>query len=348
MKIAQIAPLAESVPPKKYGGTERVVSWLTEELVRLGHSVTLFASGDSVTSAELNPVTRMALRLDPEVTDYQPYHYLLVDHAFRRSNDFDILHFHVDLMHFPLFRSMADRVVTTMHGRLDLPDIHPVYRAFPHMPLVSISLAQRGPMPPVNWVGNVPHGMPKDLLAPGRGDGGYLAFIGRITPEKGPEDAIAIAKKAGIPLKIAAKVDPVDVEYYETRVKHLLDDPMIEYIGEIDDGPKSEFLGRAAALLFPIAWPEPFGLSMIEAFACGTPVVAYDAGSVPEVIKDGVTGFIVRDVEESVRALKFVGELDRARIRAEFDERFTVERMAAEYVALYKSLKTRSAAARAA
>jgi len=347
MRIAQIAPLAESVPPKFYGGTERVVSWITEELVRRGHGVTLFASGDSRTSAELAAVTPLALRLDPKVTDYQPYNSLLLDRVFRRAHEFDVLHFHVDFIHFPLFRTMADRVVTTMHGRLDLPDVHAVYRAFPDMALVSISLAQREPMPPVNWLANVQHGMPRDLLVPGPG-GDYLAFIGRITPEKGIEAAIEIAKRARMTLRIAAKVDPVDREYYETRVKQLLDHPLIDYIGEIDDSQKSEFLGNARAVLFPIAWPEPFGLTLIEAFACGTPVVAFRAGSVPEVVEHGVTGFIVGSIEEAVSVLPDLALLDRAQIRMQFERRFSVERMADEYLALYKSLKDRPAASRAA
>lgn len=338
MKIAQVAPLTESVPPQKYGGTERVVSWITEELVRQGHEVTLFASGDSRTSAELVAVTPLALRLDPKVTDYSPYNYLLVDRVYRRANEFDVLHFHVDLMHFPLFRTMANRVVTTMHGRLDLPDFHAVYRAFPQMPLVSISMAQRAPLPSVNWVANIPHGMPVDLLEQGCGGSGYLAFIGRITPEKGIIDAIEIAKRASMPLKIAAKVDPVDKRFFETSVKGMLDHPLIEYLGEIDDSLKSDFLGQARALLFPIKWPEPFGLSMIEAFACGTPVIAYERASVPELMKDGITGFIVQGMDDAVAALSKVQGLDRSRIRREFEDRFTVERMVRDYADVYKSL----------
>jgi glycosyltransferase involved in cell wall biosynthesis len=338
VKIAQIAPLAESVPPTLYGGTERVVSWLTEELVQLGHRVTLFASGDSQTEAELVSVIPRALRLDPTVRDCQPYHYILLDKVFRRAHEFDVLHFHIDLMHYPLFRSMAERVLTTLHGRLDLPDLHPFYRAFDSMKLVSISNAQRKPMPPVNWTATVPHGLPQDLHRCGNGDGGYLAFLGRITPEKGPEAAIAIAKATGVPLKIAAKVDAVDREYFEAIVKPMLDHPLIEYIGEINEGQKTRFLGEARVLLFPIDWPEPFGLVMIEAMACGTPVVAFRAGSVPEVLEHGRTGFIVSDVAEAVHAVPAAAKLDRNKIRARFEERFTAAHMAKNYLTVYQSL----------
>src|ERR1041385_2551430 len=284
MKIAQVAPLAESVPPKLYGGTERVVSWLTEDLIRRGHRVTLFASGDSETSGELVPVVPQALRLDPEVKDCQPYNLLLLDRVYARADDFDVIHFHVDMIHYPLFRSMADRVVTTLHGQLDFPDLKPFYRAVAEMPLVSISQAQRKPLPPVNWLATVHHGLPKDLFAPHlKPRGGYLAFVGRICPEKGIEDAIAIAQRTGIPLKIGAKVDNAYRAYFESRVKPLLSDPLIQYLGEVSDGEKNELLGNALALLFPIDWPEPFGLVMIEAAACGTPVTAHPCGSVPEI-----------------------------------------------------------------
>jgi glycosyltransferase involved in cell wall biosynthesis len=338
LKIAQIAPLAESVPPTLYGGTERVVSWLTEELVQLGHRVTLFASGDSRTAAELVPVIPRALRLDPQVRDCQPYNYILLDRVFRRAHEFDVLHFHIDLMHYPLFRTLADRVLTTLHGRLDLPDLYPCYRVFDAMKLVSISNAQRKPMPPVNWVSTISHGLPRNLHRAGKGAGDYLAFLGRITPEKGPEAAIAIAKASGVPLKIAAKVDPVDREYFAERVRPLLDHPLIEYIGEINEAQKTQFLGDARALLFPIDWPEPFGLVMIEAMACGTPVIAFRAGSVPEVMQHGVTGFIVGGIDEAVRAVPQTVGLDRMRIRAEFDERFTSAHMAKAYLAVYESL----------
>ena len=349
VKIAQIAPLAESVPPTLYGGTERVVSWLTEELVQLGHRVTLFASGDSKTDAELVSVTPRALRLDPTVKDCQPYHYILLDKVFRRAHEFDVLHFHIDLMHYPLFRSMAERVLTTLHGRLDLPDLHPFYRTFDSMKLVSISNAQRKPMPPVNWTATVPHGLPADLHRPGNGGGGYLAFLGRIAPEKGPEAAIEIAKASGVPLKMAAKVDAVDRAYFEARIRPLLDHPLIEYIGEINEGQKTRFLGEARALVFPIDWPEPFGLVMIEAMACGTPVIAFRAGSVPEVIEHGVTGFVVKDINEAVLAVPAATRLDRAKIRSRFEERFTSAHMAKAYLAVYESLiEGRKPASRAA
>lgn len=338
MRIAQIAPLSESVPPTFYGGTERVVSWLTEELVRAGHEVTLFASGDSRTGAELVPVVPRALRLDPDVRDATPYNAMLLDAAYRHAHRFDIMHFHIELIHYPLFRSLAERVVTTLHGRLDLPDLKPFYTAFPDLPLVSISDSQRNPMPPANWVATVHHGMPHDLHRIGPGDGGYLAFLGRICPEKAPEDAIAIAEKVGMPLKIAAKVDPADREYFEERIVPLLSHPLVEFIGEIGESEKTEFLGHATALLMPICWPEPFGLVMIEAMACGTPVIAYPCGAVPEIVEHGVTGFIVNNAAEAAKAVNQVHLLDRARIRAAFEARFTVERMTRDYLAVYEAL----------
>jgi glycosyltransferase involved in cell wall biosynthesis len=338
MRIAQVAPLAESVPPTLYGGTERVVSWLTEDLVRRGHQVTLFASGDSRTKAELSAVVPRALRLDPEVKDCQPYNCLLLDQVYARADEFDIIHFHVDMIHYPMFRTMAHRIVTTLHGRLDLPDLHPFYRAFPELPLVSISNAQRKPMPPVNWIATVHHGMPNDLFRRYSGDGEYLAFLGRICPEKGIEDAIAIAERVQMPLKIAAKVDNADREYFEARVKPLLSSPWVEFIGEICDRRKNEFLGRAKALLFPICWPEPFGLVMTEAMACGTPVIAYPCGSVPEILEDGLTGFLVRDVNQAVAAVDRLGTLNRDLIRKRFEQRFTVDRMSAKYLDVYNSL----------
>jgi glycosyltransferase involved in cell wall biosynthesis len=338
MRIAQIAPLAEAVPPILYGGTERVVSWLTEELVAQGHDVTLFASGDSVTAADLVPAVKQALRLDANVRDFSPYHFVMLDKVFQRAHEFDVLHFHIDLMHYPLFRRMRDRVVTTLHGRLDLPDLWPFYRAFADMPLVSISNSQRKPMPPVNWVSTIYHGLPADLHKANYDPQGYFAFLGRISPEKGPEHAIEIAKRTGTPLKIAAKVDNADKVYFETRVKPLLDHPLIEFIGEINEHQKTDFLGKARALLFPINWPEPFGLVMIEAMACGTPVIAYRHGSVPEVLENGVSGFVVDDLEEAVAAAARIGSLDRRRIRAAFDARFTATHMAENYVATYERL----------
>ncbi|WP_142850258.1 glycosyltransferase family 4 protein [Telmatospirillum sp. J64-1] len=339
MKIAQIAPLAEAVPPKLYGGTERIVSYLTEELVRQGHDVTLFASGDSETAATLVPCSPKALRLDPDVRDPVPHILTMIEEVRRRAGDFDILHFHIDLMHFPTFREIAQRTVTTLHGRLDLPDLQPFYRSFPDFPLVSISDDQRRPMPPGNWVGTVHHGLPRDLLTftPFPREG-YLAFLGRISPEKRPDLAIEIARRSGLPLKMAAKVDEADRDYFESRIRPLLDDPLVEFIGEIGESEKSAFLGNARALLFPIDWPEPFGLVMIEAMACGTPVIAFRRGSVPEVIEHGLTGFIVETVEEAVQALDRLDELSRLEVRRRFEKRFSAERMARDYLAIYRSL----------
>lgn len=340
MKIAQIAPLAESCPPKLYGGTERIVSYLTEELVRLGHDVTLFASGDSVTSSKLVPCSTMALRLDPTVRDMVPYHVMMLDEVANRLDDFDVLHFHIDHLHYPMMRPYADRTLTTLHGRLDLPDLKPFYSAFPELPLVSISDAQRRPMPPVNWLDTVLHGLPENLLPFSEcGSDGYLAFLGRISPEKGPEKAIEIAAKTGMRLKMAAKVDAADEKYWRDIIAPLVAaHPNVEFVGEINEHQKADFLGNARALLFPICWPEPFGLVMIEAMACGTPVIAFDHGSVPEVIDDGITGFIVRSVTEAVAALKQVDRLDRIRIRRQFEQRFTAERMAQDYLAAYRRL----------
>ncbi|WP_340265212.1 glycosyltransferase family 4 protein [Sphingobium mellinum] len=340
MKIAQIAPLAESVPPKLYGGTERIVSYLTEALVDQGHDVTLFASGDSVTRAELVPVTEMALRLNPDVRDPIPYHIMLLEAVRQRADEFDALHFHIDLIHMPLVQDFVGRTITTLHGRLDLPDLPAFYRAFPNHSLVSISDHQRLPMPPVNWAGTIHHGLPANLLTPRiAGDEGYLAFLGRISPEKRPDRAIRIAARSGKPLKIAAKIDNVDRDYWESEIAPLISmHPNIDYIGEINEAQKADFLGGANALLFPIDWPEPFGLVMIEAMACATPVIAFNCGSVPEVIDHGVSGFIVDSEDQAVEAVGRLGELDRGRVRAAFDARFTAGRMAADYVALYHAL----------
>jgi glycosyltransferase involved in cell wall biosynthesis len=338
MKIAQIAPLVESVPPPLYGGTERVVSWLTEELVRLGHDVTLFASGDSVTAAQLDAVVPRALRLSG-IHNAIPCNMIMLDRVATRAHEFDVLHFHIDFFHYPLFRRMAAKTLTTLHGRQDLPEMPDIYRAFPHMPLVSISDHQRIPVPPVNWMGTVYHGLPEGLHRPGAGAGGYLAFLGRICPDKGPLEAIEIARRAGMPIKLAAKIDPVDRAYFDQQVRPVLDaSPHAEYIGEITDADKSRFLGDAAALLFPISWPEPFGLVMIEAMACATPVIAYAAGSVPEVIEDGLTGFVVNGVDEAAAAARQAGRLYRPSIRARFEERFSASAMAREYVNIYKRL----------
>ena len=339
MRIAQIAPLFESVPPRLYGGTERVVAYLTEELVRQGHQVTLFASEDSITAAELVPCAPRALRLDPDVRDPLPHHMIMLDKVRERADEFEILHFHVDYLHFPLFRSERGRTLTTLHGRQDLVDHMPFYRRFSEMPLVSISNAQRAPLPGVNFVGTVYHGLPLDLHAPSlEPRGGYLAFLGRISPEKRPDRAIAIARAAGLPLKIAAKVDKVDDVYFRDVIAPMLDDGGVEFIGEINDHAKGEFLGQAAGLLFPIDWPEPFGLVMIEAMACGTPVLAFRCGSVPEIIEDGLTGRIVSDVGEAVRAIPELLKLDRKAIRARFEERFSAARMASDYVKIYQRI----------
>jgi glycosyltransferase involved in cell wall biosynthesis len=339
MKIAQIAPLMESVPPRLYGGTERIVSYLTDELVRLGHQVTLFASGDSVSSATVVPCVPMALRLDANVRDPIPYYMLMLDRVRELADEFDILHFHIDQFHFPLFRPIAQRTVTTLHGRQDLHDLRPLYIGFSDMPLVSISGAQRKPVPNANFVATVHHGLPTQLLQPTyRPRGGYVAFLGRISPEKRPDRAIAIARALKIPIRIAAKVDKVDEAYFCQTIAPLLDDPGVEFVGEIDERSKSEFLGDADALLFPIDWPEPFGLSMIEAMACGTPVLAMGCGSVPEIVDHGVTGLIVDSVEEAMQALPRVMALDRHAVRQRFEQRFTAARMAKDYVQVYRSL----------
>jgi glycosyltransferase involved in cell wall biosynthesis len=343
MKIAQIAPLIESVPPRLYGGTERIVFWLTEELVRQGHDVTLFATGDSMTSAELVPCAAGALRLDPNVSDPVPYYMLMLDRVGRRAQDFDILHFHIDCFHFPLFRPLAGRTVTTLHGRQDLPDLRPLYLGFGEMPLVSISNAQRRPIPNANFAATIYHGLPTDLYKPVfQPRGGYVAFLGRISPEKGLDRAIAIARAIGIPLKVAAKVDKVDEAYFHEHIEPLLQDPGVEFIGEVNESQKGELLGEAAALLFPIDWPEPFGLVMIEAMACGTPVLAFSCGSVPEIIDEGVTGRIVNTVEQAIVALPEVLALDRRAVRRRFEERFSAARMAKEYVRVYRALNARA------
>jgi glycosyltransferase involved in cell wall biosynthesis len=343
MRIAQIAPLIESVPPRLYGGTERIVSYLTEELVRMGHDVTLFASGDSMTCAKLVGCVPQALRLDSNVRDPIPYYMLLLDRVRQHADSFDILHFHIDQLHFPLFRHMAGRAVTTVHGRQDLPDLKPLYLGFSDMPLVSISNAQRRPIPNANFVATVHHGLPADLHKPVFNPrGGYVAFLGRISLEKRPDRAIQMARALGIPLKIAAKVDRVDESYFREVIAPLLDGPGVEFIGEINDQQKKEFLGEAMALLFPVDWPEPFGLSVIEAMACATPVLAFRCGSVPEVIDQGVSGIIVDNLEEAVGALPRVIALDRRAVRRRFEERFTATRMAKDYLGVYRSLLKRS------
>jgi glycosyltransferase involved in cell wall biosynthesis len=337
VKIAQVSPLYEAVPPKLYGGTERVVAHLCDALVELGHEVTLFSSADALTKARLVPVRDQAIRLDPATLKSDlASHMAMLHEVRRRSGDFDVIHFHTDMVHFPFFEGIAEQTLTTLHGRLDLKGLADVYRRWPQFPLVSISDDQRRPLPWANWAGTVLHGLQTELFRPGAGDGGYLAFLGRISPEKGPDRAITIAKALGIPLKIAAKVDPADQTYFEEVIEPLLHHPLIEFVGEIGDAAKPGFLGGARAMLFPVNWPEPFGLVMIEAMACGTPVIAFDCGSVPEVIHDGVTGFVVGSVAEALAAVRRLADLDRRRIRSQFELRFSATAMARRYLALYE------------
>jgi glycosyltransferase involved in cell wall biosynthesis len=336
MRIAQISPLYEAVPPRLYGGTERVVAHLCDALVLLGHDVTLFASAEAQTKARLAPVRDQAIRLDPApLKSDLASHLSQLAEVRRRAHEFDVLHFHTDMMHFPLFEDMAERTVTTLHGRLDLKDLPEVYRRWPRFPLVSISDDQRKPLPFANWAATVHHGMDAKLYQPSLYGRGYLAFLGRISPEKRPDRAIAVATRLGRTLRIAAKVDLADQVYFEEKIEPLLHNPLVEYIGEIGDERKSQFLGGADALLFPIDWPEPFGLVMIEAMACGTPVIAYDCGSVREVVEDGLTGFIVRDDAEACEAIGRLPRLDRAAIRRRFEERFSATAMARRYLDLY-------------
>lgn len=342
MKIAQIAPLMESVPPRLYGGTERIVSYLCEELVQAGHDVTLFASGDSTTAAELAPCAIQALRLDPAVRDPLPHYIVMLEHVRRRAHEFDILHFHIDNVHFPVFAAIAERTLTTMHGRLDLPDLQPLFAIYRQMPLTSISMSQRKPLPAGRFVANIYHGIPEGLhkprLAPHPEK--YLAFLGRISREKRPDLAIRIARAVGMKLKLAAKVDPVDADYFAREIEPLLG-PDTEFVGEISEFQKTEFLGDAEALLFPIDWPEPFGLVMIEAMACGTPVLAFDCGSVREVIDPGVTGNIVQSFDEAVSILPSTLALNRSQVRARFEQRFSSRAMACGYIDLYERVATR-------
>ncbi len=338
MRIAQIAPLTESVPPRLYGGTERVVSYLTEDLVRQGHAVTLFASGDSITTARLHAAWPRALRFDAGLSDLQAPHILMLETVFDQADQFDVLHFHMDYFPFPLFSRHRTPFVNTLHGRLDLPELAPIFERFQQVPVVSISEAQRRPLPSANFVRTIYHGLPPDLLTPCSVKPAYLAFLGRISPEKSPERAIRIARRAGIPLKIAAKVDRVDEAYYRERIRPLVDGRHVELIGEIGDADKSEFLSGAIALLAPIDWPEPFGLVLIEAMACGTPVIAFNRGSVPEVVDHGLTGFIVQDEPDAVAAVARAAGLSRPAIRRRFEERFSVARMTEQYLELYALL----------
>ena len=340
MRIAQVAPLIESVPPRLYGGTERVVALLTNELVRRGHDVTLFASGDSRTSAHLVPSWPRALRLGGLCQDPLAPHLLMLEQVARRAEDFDVLHFHISQFHFPLVRRLPVAHLTTLHGRLDLPELAPLFAEFSDMPIVSISDAQRKPLPDAGWIGTVHHGLPLDLLEFHSDPGSYLAFLGRIAPEKRVDRAIAIAIACGQRLRIAAKVDPADRQYFERDIRPLLDHPLIEYIGEIAEEQKSDFLGGASALLFPIDWPEPFGLVMIEAMACGVPVVAYRGGSVAEIIEHGVTGFVVDTLGQAIEATQAAAGLSRRRCRSVFERRFSAARMAADYERLYAALVT--------
>jgi glycosyltransferase involved in cell wall biosynthesis len=338
MRIAQIAPLVESVPPKLYGGTERVVAWLVDELVDLGHEVTLFASGDSVTRAHLHSVWPRALRLGKPRSDPVAAQAALLDSVSRHATDFDVIHAHIDWIHLPLLSGLGVPFLTTLHGRLDLPGIADVARRFPNSPFVSISNNQRAPLGEANWQSTIYHGLPANMFRPVFKRGSYLAFLGRLAPDKGPEAAIRIARAAGMPLKIAAKVPRSERTYFEQRLKRQIDGTSVRYIGEVNDDAKQDFLAGAAALLFPIDWPEPFGLVMIEAMACGTPVIAFRRGSVPEVIDHDVTGFVVDGEDEAVRGVQRLGELDRSLVRAVFEKRFTARRMADEYVHHYETL----------
>ncbi len=338
MKIAQIAPLYESVPPGCYGGTERVVAYLTDELVRQGHDVTLFASGDSKTSARLVPMTKRSLRLDPGSIDALAHHMRMLDHVFRVADEFDILHFHIDYLHYPLSRRAGCPNVTTLHGRLDIADLQPLYDEFGEMPVVSISNAQRVPLPQANWQSTVYHGLPANLFTPEEWPGDYLAFVGRISPEKRVDRAVEIARRVGLPLRVAAKIDKKDEAYFAEEIAALFELPFVEYLGEIGDAEKARLLAGARALLFPIDWSEPFGLVMVEAMACGTPVVAWRGGSVAEIVTDGITGFVVESIEDAVEATRATASLDRRCCREIFERRFTVDRMARDYVAVYTRL----------
>lgn len=338
MKIAQVAPLFESVPPQGYGGTERVVSYLTEALVDQGHDVTLFASGDSITTAELVPVTERALRLDPRRPDWLAWHTILLDQVFSRAAEFDMIHFHVDCLHYPFARFCPTPCVTTLHGRLDLQDLPPLHRHFCEHPVVSISDSQRRALPHANWQATVHHGLPKALYAFHAQAQNYFAFVGRVSPEKRLDRAIEIAVRCDVPLKVAAKVDAADRAYFEQEIRPLLTHPLVEFVGEIGEAQKNDFIGHARALLFPIDWPEPFGLVMIEAMACGTPVIAYPCGSVPEVMRDGLTGRIVRNQDEAVSAAREIDRIDRLACRKAFERHFTSDTMAANYLTVYQTL----------
>jgi glycosyltransferase involved in cell wall biosynthesis len=333
MRIAQVSPLFESVPPDGYGGTERVVANLTDQLLELGHEVTLFSSGDSQSRAEVVPVSPRALRLEG-CRDHLAWHVLMTEWVLQQAERFDIVHFHIGHMHFPIVRRLRTPHVTTQHGRLDLPELAALYREFADIPLISISQSQRCPVADANWIATIPHGLP-DTFQPRMDGGSYFAFLGRICPEKRVDRAIAIATSVGVPLKIAAKVDPSNVRYFEEEIKPLLGNPLVEFVGEISEARKSDFLGQAKALLFPIDWPEPFGLVLVESLACGTPVVAFRNGSVPEIIDDHRTGFIVDTVQEAIEAARRVDAISRRACRQAFEQRFTARRMAEQYLATY-------------
>ncbi|HUZ31698.1 MAG TPA: glycosyltransferase family 4 protein [Xanthobacteraceae bacterium] len=343
MRIAQISPLTEAVPPKLYGGTERVISWLTEELVAQGHDVTLFASGDSITSARLEAIWPRALRLDSSIRDPYALHMTMLEQVGRIASEFDILHFHLDYFPFSLFSRQSTPFVTTLHGRLDLPEHQPMFNTFASVPVISISNSQRRPVPQANWVKTVYHGAPPLLLTPQPTKPSYLAFLGRVSPEKGLDRAVRIAEQVGLPLKVAAKIDRADRDYFEEQIKPLMSLPFVDYVGEINDVQKPNFLGGAITLLVPIDWPEPFGLVMIEAMACGTPVIAFNCGSVPEIIDDGVSGFIVEDETGAIAAMKRISTLSRQKVRMRFEQRFTARRMAEEYLAVYRGLVEQAA-----
>jgi len=338
MRVAQVAPLFESVPPAGYGGTERVVSYLTEALVAQGHEVTLFATHDSRTAARLVSIVDRGIRLAALRAEWLMWHTVMLDQVFAMADQFDVIHFHTDFLHYPLARRCATPSVTTMHGRLDLPDLQPLHRHFAEQALVSISDSQRDPLPAANWLATIHHGLPDDLYQVQDSVEDCFVFVGRMSPEKRVDRAIEIAVACNTRLRIAAKVDPADAMYFEREVKHLLDHPLIEFVGEIGEGEKNAFIGRAKAMLFPIDWPEPFGLVMIEAFACGTPVIAYDCGSVAEVMENGVTGYIVRDTQQAIAAARQISQIDRRRCREVFEQRFTAARMARRYVDVYQAL----------
>lgn len=340
MRIAQVAPLYETVPPRFYGGTERIVGYLSDALVDLGHQVTLFAAAGRPGKADLVPVRDQAIRLDPfPLKSDLAAHLVMLDEVRKRADEFDVVHFHIDMLHFPLFEEMAGRTLTTLHGRLDLKDLPGVYDRWRRFPLVSISNHQRRPLEAANWIATAYHGLPLDLYAPAlQPENDYLLFLGRICPEKRPDRAIEIARRARLPLKIAAKVDPVDTAWFEDVIEPLLEDPLVEFLGEVDDLRKEELLGNARATLFPIDWPEPFGLVMIESLACGTPVIAWNCGSVPEVLEDGLTGAVVTSIDAAVEAVDRVAGFDRARIRREFEQRFSTPIMAGRYAAIYEQL----------